>query len=186
MKAAIDRYMPEWDARERHRTFVRAPPEQVFTALKRVDVSRSWAISSLSWLRELPARIAGRRGRRLRIDLEAFQRSGFVLLEEREGEEIVFGLVGKFWRPKGNIRRVSPEEFIAFDSPGYARAAFNFRLRGTNAGTTLSTETRIHCTDPDSRKRFRIYWTLIGPFSGLIRREMLRLVKREAESYDGT
>jgi hypothetical protein len=29
---------------------------------------------------------------------------------------------------------------------------------------------------------FRAYWTIVGPFSGLIRREMLRLVKREAES----
>jgi hypothetical protein len=32
------------------------------------------------------------------------------------------------------------------------------------------------------RLKFRIYWTLIGFFSGLIRLEMLRLVKRCAEA----
>jgi len=181
MKDAIDAYMPEWDVRERHRTLVAATPDEVFSALRRVDVSNSRAISWLSRLRELPASISGRPGRRLRMDLEGLQRSGFVLLEEREGEEIVFGLVGKFWRPTGNIHRVSPHEFIAFDRPGYARAVINFRLRATNTGTALSTETRVRCTDAASRRRFRLYWTLIGPFSALIRREMLRLTRREAE-----
>ncbi|MGB2959530.1 MAG: hypothetical protein WBD30_11650 [Bacteroidota bacterium] len=28
---------------------------------------------------------------------------------------------------------------------------------------------------------FRIYWQLIAPFSGLIRREMLKMIEREME-----
>ena len=182
MKSAINAYMPRFDVRERHRVTVNAPADAVYAAVRSVDLGDSPLISWLSRLRELPARIAGRRGRRLRIDLDGFQRSGFVLLEEREGEEIVLGLVGKFWRPAGNIHRVSPEEFIAFNLPGYAQAVINFRLKKTSGGTSLSTETRVRCTDASSRRRFRLYWTLIGPFSALIRREMLRLIKREAEA----
>jgi hypothetical protein len=43
------------------------------------------------------------------------------------------------------------------------------------------TETRALATDPESRARFRRYWTLVSPGIVLIRWEMLRLVKREAE-----
>ena len=43
------------------------------------------------------------------------------------------------------------------------------------------TETRVYCLDEVSRKRFKLYWMLIRPFSGLIRREILQAVKRNAE-----
>jgi hypothetical protein len=93
----------------------------------------------------------------------------------------VLGLVGKFWRADGNIQRVTRDEFIAFTAPGYARGVINFRLSEARSGTTLSTETRVRCIDAAGRTRFRPYWTLTSPFGALIRREMLRLVKREAE-----
>jgi hypothetical protein len=35
--------------------------------------------------------------------------------------------------------------------------------------------------DDESRRRFRLYWLFIGPFSGLIRRKILRSIKHEAE-----
>ena len=47
--------------------------------------------------------------------------------------------------------------------------------------TLLATETRVLCLDTASRRRFRLYWTLIGPFSGLIRKDILRSIKRQAE-----
>jgi len=34
--------------------------------------------------------------------------------------------------------------------------------------------------DAASRRRFRLYWLLIRPFSGLMRRLMLRAIAREA------
>ena len=48
------------------------------------------------------------------------------------------------------------------------------------AGTRLSTETRILCTDAASRRSVRRYWRVIRPFSGLIRIVLLRAVAREA------
>jgi hypothetical protein len=40
-------------------------------------------------------------------------------------------------------------------------------------------ETRVALTDEQSRRRFRRYWLLIGPFSALIRRLALRQVAAE-------
>jgi hypothetical protein len=45
----------------------------------------------------------------------------------------------------------------------------------------LTTETRIKCLDNESRRSFGFYWMFIQPFSGLIRMEMLRAIKRKAE-----
>jgi hypothetical protein len=45
----------------------------------------------------------------------------------------------------------------------------------------LSTETRIAYFDSAARRKFRLYWTLVGPFSGLLRRVLLTGVQRRAE-----
>jgi hypothetical protein len=181
VKPAIDDYMPQWEVRERHRTEVSAAPGEVFASVKAIDMSRSPLIRWLFRLRELPAAFSGRGRRRLGMNLDAFQRFGFVMLEERPDEEIVLGLVGKFWRPAGNVQRMSRDEFLSFGRRGYAVAAVNFRVRPSDGGTLFTTETRVRCTDGASRRRFRAYWTVIGPFSGFIRWEMLRLVKTDAE-----
>ena len=47
---------------------------------------------------------------------------------------------------------------------------------------TLTTETRIHVSDPISRRRFERYWRLVRPFSGIIRRRVLVAAKRRAEA----
>jgi hypothetical protein len=48
--------------------------------------------------------------------------------------------------------------------------------------TVLSTETRIKCFGRAALWKFRFYWSLVGPFSGLIRKVILKQVKTEAES----
>jgi hypothetical protein len=161
---------------------VRASPERVYAAIREADMGRSPVISWLFRLRQLPAAITGERRGRTGLNLEGLLKSGFMILEERDGEEILLGLVGRFWSPAGNIRPTTPERFRAFDLPGYAYAAWNFRLRPTESAVVLSTETRVFCTNRRSRTLFRLYWTLVGPFSGLIRREMLRLIKQQAEA----
>ena len=45
----------------------------------------------------------------------------------------------------------------------------------------LRTETRVVTTDPESRERFRRYWSVFSPGIVLIRYEVLRMVKAEAE-----
>ena len=107
---------------------------------------------------------------------------GFAVLGDLPQQELVLGLVGRFWTLAGDIQCIDAEHFETFDRKGYAKAAWNFTLSPQTNGTTrLATETRVYCLDDRSRRRFRLYWLIIGPFSGSIRKEMLRIVKREAE-----
>lgn len=46
----------------------------------------------------------------------------------------------------------------------------------------LATETRVHGMDRAARRRFRLYWLVVGPFSALIRRHWLSAASRAAES----
>jgi hypothetical protein len=74
-------------------------------------------------------------------------------------------------------------DFVGFARPGFAKVAWNFTLRTDSPETTvLSTETRTKCFGQAAFWRFGIYWSLIRPFSGLIRKAMLQRVKIEAES----
>ncbi len=122
------------------------------------------------------------RGVRERAPLtETLTRFGFVLLGEDPGRELVFGLVGRFWRADGGLRPVSAPEFAKFAEPGYAKAAWNLLVEAEGAHrSVLSTETRVLCLGREARRRFLLYWRLIEPFSGLIRVALLRGVRRQA------
>jgi hypothetical protein len=109
---------------------------------------------------------------------ETLERFGFTRLGEEPDEELVFGIVGKFWRLDGGLRRTSPAEFASFREPGYAKGAWNIRIDGSE----LSTETRVLCLGEDARRKFLRYWNLIEPFSGAIRRSLLRGIRRAATS----
>lgn len=55
-----------------------------------------------------------------------------------------------------------------------------FALRGLPSVLRGATETRVQCLDTASRRSFRRYWRVVGPFSGLIRWVMLRAVREAA------
>jgi hypothetical protein len=181
----IDRFLPAAEVSSRYEAEVRAPAERVWATARSLDLAGSPVVRALFALRSLPGifsrKSAARRG--LGLDMDGLLKSGFVILAEAPGDEMVLGLVGRFWTPSGGIIRVDPADFAAFDRPGYAVAAWNFTLRGPAAGAVvLATETRVRLTDPSSRRRFRAYWTVVGPFSGLIRREVLRTIRNAAEA----
>src|SRR6185503_13562881 len=183
MQSLIDEWMPRWDVVERHETRIRAPRQRVWRAVRTLDLGRSPVIRALFALRSLPA-LLSRRPRRdsLGTSIEGLLRNGFVLLGERPGDELLLGLVGRFWRPGGGVLRLTADEIRGFDRPGYAVAAWNFSLSDEGDVVRLATETRVRCTDPASRRSFRRYWAVIGPFSGLTRREMLRSLRRASEA----
>jgi hypothetical protein len=106
---------------------------------------------------------------------------GFVVLAEDAEREIVLGLIGRFWTRSPQIQSLPPEDFIGYNQPGLAKAVMNLAfLPGADGIVRLTTETRVHCLGEASRRSFRRYWLLVGPFSGLIRKEWLRLIKRRS------
>ena len=177
----IDSFAPDPDAVETHSIAINASVEEVTGALWTADLGGSLIIKLLMGLRSLPEFIL-RRGcvppRKRAITLQTVVDSGFGILAN-EPEEIVLGVTGRFWRPTGNLSPFKREDFDRPVPPGLARGIWNFTVREDKPGRTiLSTETRVVCGDDMSRRKFRVYWFLVRPFSGLIRRLMLRAVKR--------
>ncbi len=160
----------------RHQQRVAVPAAVAWSALQRADLAGSPVTRALLTLRGLR-----RPGASRRLTLAALAEGGFLPLGERPGQEVAFGLVGRFWTPAGGRARVTPEEFRDFARPGYAKVVWTFAVEAEAVGTTrLVTETRVACIDAASRRRFRLYWFCVRPFSGLIRRAMLLAVAREA------
>lgn len=180
----IDSFAPSPDAVETHSINIAASPEAVYRALWTADLGGSFVIKLLLALRSLPEFVLhGSRPRNQRVTLQTLIDSGFGVLVEKPGEEIVLGVTGKFWRPTGNLSPFRREDFEQPVPPGIARAAWNFSVSESRNGLTiLSTETRVTCGDVASRRKFRLYWFFVRPFSGLIRRLMLRAVRRACET----
>jgi hypothetical protein len=164
----LDRIVPRWDVRERHRIEVHAPPERVFAAIRETTLAEMPLTRVLFRLRGLSAKRAGR----LLDQLP----SSFEVLAEEPDRELVLGGIGQPWKPLGG--RSLRADFVSFDEPGFAKMAMTFRLDGP----TLWTETRVQVTDAASRRRFLVYWVAIRAGSGLIRRSMLKAIKRRAEA----
>ena len=186
----IDAFLPTYAAVERHETTVRAPVETVYRAIRTADLAGALPVRLLLAMRALPGALAQGReglrrlGERVRepVTLAEFERQGFAVLAEDPPAELLIGLVGAFWTLGGGIRTTDPIRFRGPQEPGTARAAWNFRLEARPGGrVALSTETRVHPSDPESARRFRRYWRLVRPWSGLTRRYMLRAIRREAE-----
>ncbi len=184
LKMLIDDYLPRFDVTERHEIKISGSMEHVYAATRELDFSDSLLIRSLFFLRGLPALFSPRNKslQPLGLNLAGLLRSGFVLLEEKAEEELLLGLVGKFWTATGCIQRLEAKQYRDFTSHGYAKAAWNFSLHRSDEGLIeLATETRVLCTDEMNRKRFLRYWRFVRPFSGLIRIAALRAIKRAAE-----
>ena len=163
MKKLIDEYLPLFHFSEIYSAEVNAPANVVYSSVLACDLGRSAIVRFLFRLRRLPE---------CEMNIEGLQQIGFHLLARCEDREIVFGLIGKFWTFSAWILPFQPEEFVSFDVKGYAKAAGNLiALPITSYRTRLITETRVQCTSSWSRARFALYWSIIRPFSGLIRRE---------------
>ncbi len=178
----IESFIPNPDAVESHKIEIAASREAVYQALWSTDLGSSPIIKILMALRSLPGILS--HPKRLRhlprqITLQTIIEAGFGQLAEEPGREVVLGVVGQFWRPAGNILPFSEEMFRGPVQPGLARGVWNFAVQEAGKErTVLSTETRVVCGDPASRLKFRAYWTVVRPFSGLIRVIMLRGVKK--------
>lgn len=176
----IDRYLPDFDATEFHSIVIDASPEAVWKTLWSFDFGQILIAKLLLGIRALPALVFNPRARRSRprsFTLADIEKAGFGKLEEHESE-VVLGVSGRFWLPVHNVDPFDRQAFDAPVEPGRARAVWDFVVQPADDGhTLLSTETRILCGDASSRRKFLAYWTLVRPFSGLIRILMLRAIR---------
>ena len=177
MASLLDRLIPEFDFRSRHTLTVAAPADAVAAAVSsyRMEDGGSPLVRALFRLRGLqPVRGPLR---------SALTSRGFRILAEEPGREVVFGIAGRFWAVR-ELRALvvveDAEAFAAYAEPGAAKAALSLQIEPGPRGTLLSTETRVKCVDSRGYRRFAPYWALIKPFSGWIRRDILRGIAERA------
>lgn len=172
----LDDFLPAYEFSERHRLAIDAPPARIDEAFRSVSIADLPVARVLWWIRRL--------GRSYGDTTKPFVGGELpgVVLEDVPGEGIVLGLTGQFWRVLGGqrdpARPRTAEEFLAYARPDTCKAVIDFRV----GERSLATETRVHVADPASRRKFRRYWRVIRPFSGLIRILLLRAARRRAEA----
>ena len=161
LQTHLDSIMPVWQFNEKHSLRIDAPPERVFEAIRAVRAEDIVLFRTLVAIRR-----GGRRGRESILNpaagapiLDVATRTGFRYLADDPPREIVVGL------------EVAPSAF----------AAMNFLVTADGrGGSTISTETRVYAGTKRAERRFAMYWRVIRPGSGFIRRMWLRAVRRRA------
>ena len=177
----LDDFLPVYEARERHSLSISATPERVDRAVRDVSLAEIPIARALFALRSVGRGSANAYGPLV----ESMLRQG-VLLEDVPGEGLVLGLTGQFWRLRGAPianRPRTAEEFAAYDCPDVAKAVMDLRVCAEGeTRSRITTETRVHVPDAAARSRFRRYWFVVKPFSGLTRILLLRATRRRAEA----
>ena len=75
----------------------------------------------------------------------------------------------------------TPTEWAAAHDGSRLKIAIAFEAQPIPGGSRLATETRVRALDERTRRRFRLYWLAIGPFSALIRRHWLAAATASAK-----
>ena len=158
-------FLPKYDFSEKHTTLIKATPEEAYKALQNIDFTKSFVIRLLFWLRGLKSHSYH------------MIKNHFTVLYDEPSKEIILGVIGQPWILKKEILKCSKEDFLRFNEPHYVKAVWNFDFQRQGKETLITTETRIYCTDEASRKKFKIYWTFVRPFSGLVRIKILKLIR---------
>lgn len=168
----IDTYLNRYQFREHHQIDCAAEPLTCFDAARNIDMSASTITCLLLRLRGLPTSD---------LRLQAFlENMKFTWLAEDAPREFVIGFGLKSTLA---IDIIDDQQAFIDGCNGYTlKCVWNFRCQPiAPMKTRVSTETRILCLTQKRHYQFLLYWLAIRPFSGLIRREMLRLIKAKAE-----
>jgi len=167
----LDKYLPQFQFSEIHRAIVNGNPVKSYKAAMEVDLSDSKIITILFKLRFLP--FTNTKLSELTKDMR------FTLLEENRYSEFLYA----FWFTTKTEWIDDKGEFEKNNLKYNAKVGWSFRfIVRPNSITEIVTETRVLCLNTKTRLFFSVYWFFIKPFSGLIRVEMLRLIKKELNS----
>jgi hypothetical protein len=191
----LNEIVPTYDYTEVHSIHVKATPEAAYRAVNEITMAEISPIMGwLFFLRTLPEKVAGRNGATLSPQgplLSSMLKNGFTKLAEEKSAEIVFGMIvpgtiGRVWqKSSGRTPELrNAEEFLAFNNTAYLKVVANYYVKkaATPGYVIISTESRTKALSASARAKFAPYWRVIRPFSGLIRRLMLRGIKRRAEA----
>jgi hypothetical protein len=179
----LDRFLPLPEVDECHRILVSAPTAVTFAAARELDIQSSPVVRGIFMLRTIPTLLRGEPLRCSSRGLLAETLSiGWGVLTDLPDREIVVGAVTQPWEPVVTFHPLPPEEFAAFNTPGYAKIVWTLAAEPLGPDESMFiTRTRVSTTDPLARERFRRYWAMFSPGILIIRYAALWLVKAGAE-----
>jgi hypothetical protein len=178
----LDRFMPRYDAVERHHVNVDAPAAVTFEAATQMNLLASPAIRAIFRARELVLRSDAAPPPPRGSFIDQMVAIGWGVLAEVPGREIVMGAVTQPWMANVVFRSLPPAEFAAFADPGYVKIVWTLRADAVGpAHSIFRTETRVSTTDSFARAKFRRYWSLASPGIVMIRKLSLQPLKADAE-----
>jgi hypothetical protein len=184
----LDRFVPDPEVDEYHRLKVRAPAPVTLAVAKEMDFQASPLVKGIFWLRAIPTLLRGEpfRPEGSKGILEETLGNGWGVLAEVPDREIVVGAYTQPWHEHVTFHPLPAEDFASFGEPGYVKIVWTLGAEplGPNQ-SLLVTRTRVVTTDPEARRRFRLYWAPMSAGIILIRYAGLPLVKREAERRAG-
>jgi hypothetical protein len=169
----IDNYLAEYDYNEIHHRIIHAPVDKIYNTLRHLDFSESW-ISRLLF------KIRGLNTKNMSFD-RMVDRDSFFTIYEKQNREWLVGLLAESF--KAAVFLDHPENFKEWNPGKGIKIAWNFLLQENGPqNVKVSTETRILCLNRKSWFIFSLYWALVRPFSGLIRKEMLRVLQNKCQN----
>jgi hypothetical protein len=167
----IETYLPNYHYREIHSINIISSSGDVYQQMINCDLSQSFVIRFLFWMRGMRQKLS---------TIKDISRLGFVKLDEKPGEEILFGIVSN--RPTFSGCEIinSPSEFIKQSNDNIIKAVINLRVNSESPlNQFVSTETRVWCGSKKMKKGFQVYWFFVKPFSRIVRRLMLYQIKKQ-------
>ena len=180
--ALLDRYMPLYEIVERHHVQIAAPAAVTLAAAKEQDLLRSGLVRVIFTTRTVVLGGTDDEAVRPRGLLAQMLSLGWAVLADEPGREVVVGAVTRPWEANVVFSPLPPEQFAAFDEPGFVKIVWTLRADPVDGRSSIfRTETRAIATDREAREKFRRYWSLVSPGVILIRRLTLAPLKREAE-----
>jgi hypothetical protein len=185
--SVLEEALPVYDMVLTEHRVVQAEVDTLFATARNFDFMtvRSPLVTAMMTARALPSRLRGKAldaPTRLCLASDPGALPGWLILGQVPGRELAFGAIGRFWTADIEWHLVAPDDFAAFDEPGWGKIACHLLVRSDGPGRSVLTyECRTATTDLASRHSMGRYWWAIRPFVGYVLRASLRTIARDAE-----
>ena len=180
--ALLDRFIPDYEAGDRHEVRVAAPAEFAYEALAKMDLESIPLVHAIFAARAKILGAAPDAPELPRGLLASTLALGWGVLGQVPGREIAVGAVTRPWEADVRFHPLAPERFREFREPGWVKIVWTLEAEPLGPAECIArTRVRVQTTDAEARARFRRYWSVFSPGIRLIRRLSLPVVKATAE-----
>lgn len=180
--AALDRFMPQPQVRERFEITIQAPAAVVMAEATTFDLQSPLLVRAIFRLRERlmdAAPAAPREPQGLLVEMRSL---GWGVLASEPDRLLICGAACRPWLADVTFEAIDPQRFAGYAEPDRVKIAWSLEAQPLAAEVTrFAQETRVVATDAAARDRFRRYWRwsrfgVVG-----IRLLLLPAVRRAAE-----